>query len=82
MKSEAECEECRRLLETASVAITRQLRALARLDLARLRQESGLLPSLETEVREAKVVRESAVAAYKQHRKTHAPGASNGAAAG
>jgi hypothetical protein len=76
MNSDAECEECRRLQNEASAAITRQLRAIARLDLARLRYESELLPSLEALLREARQTRETAVADYKRHRKAHAAGGS------
>jgi hypothetical protein len=70
MNSEAECEECRRLLEYASGAITKQLRAIARLDSARMRQAEGVA-SLEELVRETKLNRENAVAAYHEHRRRH-----------
>ena len=72
MKSEAECEQCRRLLDDASSAITRQLRAIARLEMARLRHENDLIPSLEAVVREAELTRVEAVAAYRKHRGEHA----------
>jgi len=71
MNSEAECEECRRLLDIASNAITRQLRGMARLDLAKLRHEDDMIPALEAVVREAAQTRAEAVAAYKGHRVTH-----------
>ena len=74
MTFEGECEECRQLLEAASAAITRQLRAIGRLDLAGLQYEAELIPSLEAVVREAQSSRELAVAAYKEHRKKHADG--------
>jgi hypothetical protein len=81
MSSEAECEECRRLLHDASVAITQQLRAIGRLDLARLHQEADLIPALETVVHETRMAREGAVAAYREHRAKHASGTSGEAAA-
>jgi len=81
MNLEAECAECRRLLEAASAAITQQLRALTRLNLAQMRNDTDLVPKLETDVREMKLSREKAVAAYKDHRRSHALGAS-GAAVG
>ena len=71
MNSEAECEECRRLLEYASAAITKQLRAIARLDSARMQQQTEGVPSLEELVRDAKLNRENAVAAYHEHRRRH-----------
>lgn len=71
MYSEAECDECRRLLDSASTAITRQLRAIARLDLARLRRETDMIASLEAVVREASQTRAEAVSAYKTHRVWH-----------
>jgi hypothetical protein len=71
MNSEAECEECRRLLEYASGAITRQLRAIARLDSARMQHPTEGIRSLEELVRDAKLSRENAVAAYHEHRRRH-----------
>ena len=71
MNPEAECEECRRLHDEASTAITRQLRAISRLDLARLRYQSDQIAAMEAVVREARQAREAAVAAYKEHRKRH-----------
>ena len=82
MKSEAECDMCRRLLDEASMAISRQLRAIARLDLAKLRYETEMIASLEAVVREAEMTRVEAVAAYKKHRGEHASEASDGVAAG
>jgi hypothetical protein len=79
MNAEAECADCRRLHDEASSAITRQLRAIARLDVARLRYEADSILSLEAVLREAKETREKAVAAYKEHRKSHA-GTSTGSA--
>lgn len=71
MSSEAECDECRRLLDCASNAITRQLRGMSRLDLAKLRHEDDMIPALEAVVREAAQTRADAVLAYKAHRVTH-----------
>lgn len=72
MGIEAECKDCRRLLDIASEAITRHVRATGRLDLARIRHEDHMIPPLEAAVREAKASREEAVAAYKEHRRGHA----------
>jgi molybdenum cofactor biosynthesis enzyme MoaA len=71
MNPEAECEECRRLLDSASNAITRQLRGTSRLDLAKLRHEDDMVPALEAVVREATQTRAESVLAYKAHRRTH-----------
>ena len=71
MLPEPECDQCKALLDSASLAIARHLQAIARLDLARIRHEIDLLPSLETVVRETGLSRENAVSAYKYHRSTH-----------
>jgi hypothetical protein len=76
MISGAECDECRRLLDDASVAITQQLRAIGRLDSARLHHEVDMIPALETTASEARLARERAVAAYRKHRAQHAPDSS------
>ena len=76
MNSGAQCDECRRLLDVASDAITQQLRAIARLDLARLHHEVDRIPALETVAHETRVVRERAVAVFRKHREQHASGAS------
>ena len=62
---------CKDLLDSASIAIARHLQAISRLDLANLRHESDMIPSLEAVVKEASLTRENAVSAYKYHRSTH-----------
>jgi hypothetical protein len=59
-------------MEFASKAITRQLRAIARLDEARMASENDSITALEDAVRDEKLGRENAVAAYREHRRTHA----------
>lgn len=76
MNPELECEECRRLLSAASDAITQQLRATGRLDLARLRYDADLTLSLEGVLQQTKRNREEAVSAYKRHRRSHGSGES------
>lgn len=71
MLPEPECDACKDLLDAASLAIARHLQAISRLDLARIRHESELIPSMEAVVREANLTRENAVSAYKYHRSTH-----------
>ncbi len=56
-------------MERASAAITQQLRAISRLDTARLRQDVQAIPALEQVLQDAKLTRENAVAAYKEHRR-------------
>jgi hypothetical protein len=78
MNSEAaaECVQCAELLDTASRAMGQHLRAVSRLEIARLRRESELIPALEAVVRQASQERESSIAAYKAHRALHVPGIS------
>ena len=71
MNPEDACAECRRLLGCASTAIAQQLRAIARLDEARMRHEAALLPALQAAVQDASLARENAVAAYQEHRRKH-----------
>ena len=80
MNSEPHCEECRRLHEAASAAISDHLRAAARLSVARLRYQADLIGPLEQTVGAAKETREVAVSAFKQHRKTHSAVGSGGTA--
>jgi hypothetical protein len=80
MNPEVECEDCRRLHEAASTAITQHLRAAARLDVARLRYQADLFASLEQAAEAAREAREVAVSAFKQHRQTHSAAASGGTA--
>ncbi len=61
------CPLCEELLERASSAILRHIRAVGRLDLALVREETDLLPALEIAVREASLNRENAVARYRAH---------------
>lgn len=71
MLPDPECQVCKELLDAASMAIARHLQAVSRRDLARIRHEGDMLPSLETVVRESNLTRENAVTAYKYHRSTH-----------
>jgi len=71
MSDKPDCDECRRLLDLASVAITRELRAIARLDSAQLNPEVEDIRELVTAVGEAKLTRENAVTAYREHRRRH-----------
>jgi hypothetical protein len=82
MNPEDACAECRRLLGGASASITRQLRAIARLDEARLRHETALISSLQAEMEDAQLARENAMTAYHEHRRRHQHGLSNAAANG
>lgn len=79
MNPEVECEDCRRLQEAASSAITHHLKTTAGLDVARLRYQADLIASLEQAAEAAREAREVAVSAFKQHRSTHS-GAASGAA--
>lgn len=65
------CIICEELLERASDAILRHIRAVGRLDLALVREESDLIPALEIAVKEASLHRENAVARYRNHRGMH-----------
>lgn len=60
--------------------MTHHLRAMARLDVARLRYQADLIAPLEKAAEEARETREVAVSAFKQHRKTHSAAASGGTA--
>ncbi|HWC95247.1 MAG TPA: hypothetical protein VG456_00820 [Candidatus Sulfopaludibacter sp.] len=65
------CGQCRLFLDEASSAVMLHLRAQSRLDLARCRRETDLLPALEAVADEAAKARATAVDAYKTHRAEH-----------
>ena len=71
MPHDPECQDCQALLDEAAVATTQNLRALSRLEVARLRRETDMIPALEAVIRETKRRRESTLAAYKQHLGMH-----------
>jgi hypothetical protein len=66
------CPECRVRIEAASVATRRHIQAISRLQLAVIRREHDLVPSLQVVVEDARRNREQAVRACKQHLGAHA----------
>lgn len=72
MDMEPECVVCRMLMDRVAAAITQQLRAIARLDSARLQQATDTIPGLEAAVSDKELGRENAVEAYREHRRQHA----------
>jgi hypothetical protein len=75
-----DCSKCRELMDLASLATVRHMRALTRLELARLRAEEGLIPALEVAVAESCRARIKAEAAYQAHLSGHHAAQSGGAA--
>ncbi len=65
------CAVCDRLRDEASVAVNRHVKAVGRLELARLSRDFELLRALEIVVNEAAEARQTAVAALKQHLDGH-----------
>ena len=61
------CPRCQQLLEQAASAIVRHIRAVGSLDMALVRGEMELIPSLEIAVKEASQHREKAMSEYKNH---------------
>ena len=74
------CSKCRELMDLASLATVRHMRALTRLELARLRAENDLIPALEIAVGESCRARVKAEAAYQTHLNGHQASQAGGAA--
>lgn len=71
MSVRAKCARCQELLEEASSAVIKHLGAQSRLDMARCRHETDVVPALTEVLTEYAVNRADAVNAYKAHRATH-----------
>ncbi len=66
------CPECKIRIEEASAATRRHIQAISRMQLAVIRREHDLVPSLKVVVEDARRNRELSVRACKQHLGMHA----------
>lgn len=65
------CARCHELLEEASSAVIKHLRAQSRLDMARCHHETDVVPALREVLDESSLNRSTAIKAYKVHSATH-----------
>jgi hypothetical protein len=71
MAWDRQCDLCATLQQDASAAVTRHVKAVGRLELARLSRDFELLRAMEIVVNEAATARQAAVSALKAHLESH-----------
>lgn len=67
----AACPLCDELRSAAQAATERHIAALGRMQIATIRRESEIMQALAIVIREARIERERALAAYRQHIGAH-----------